>query len=68
MCGLRHMLSESKAIKDTTQFFSPSVLKFVDMDVKVTNNEHTVNVSADKRHSNSTRSSKNQKGNIVAKR
>lgn len=33
------MLSQSKVIEDTTQFFSPPVLGVVNMDVKITNNK-----------------------------
>ena len=43
------MLSQSIVIKSTAQYFSPSVLGVVDMDVKITNNNYTVKVNTDYR-------------------
>ncbi len=43
------MLSQSMVIKNITQFFSPSILGVVNMDVKVTNNNYTVKVNTDYR-------------------
>ena len=45
--GLCHMLSQSIALKNTTQFFGPSVLGVVNMNVKITSNNYTVKVNTD---------------------
>lgn len=44
VCGLRHMLSQSEVIRDTTWFFGSSVLGFVNMKDGTTNNSFTVKV------------------------